>query len=88
MIETSPNAYVPDHVSPPGGTLAETLAALGMAPTELAARLDCPPARIEAVISGEASITAEMALGLARVLGVPAHFWLRREQHYQASLAR
>src|SRR5262249_2287904 len=37
---------------------------------------------------GKAAITAETALQFERVLGIPASFWMAREQHYRESLAR
>lgn len=83
MIEQELNQYAPDLVSPPGDTLAETLAALGMTQAELAVRSGRPYNTVSEIINGKASITPETALQLERVLGVPARFWLKREQQYQ-----
>jgi addiction module HigA family antidote len=80
MIE---NQYAPDTVSPPGDTLAETLEELGMTQAELATRMGRPQKLISEIINGKAAITPDTASQLERVLGVPARFWLKREQHYQ-----
>jgi len=82
------NEYLPDYVSPPGDTLKEALEAIGMTQRELAERTGRPSKTINEIIQGKAAITPETALQLERVLGVPAGFWIRREQHYRESLAR
>ncbi len=84
MIE---NQYVPDFVSPPGETLEETLAALGMSQAQLAERTGRPKKTINEIIQGKAGITPETALQLERVLGVPAGFWNERERRYREFLA-
>jgi addiction module HigA family antidote len=80
MIE---NQYLPDTVSPPGETVAETLEELGMTQAELSMRMGRPQKTVSEIIHGKTAITPDTALQLERVLGVPAHFWLKREQHYQ-----
>jgi addiction module HigA family antidote len=82
------NEYYPDYVSPPGDTLLETLETIGMSQTELAKRMDRPVKTINEIIQAKTSITAETALQLEQVLRIPAHFWLKLEQHYRESLAR
>lgn len=79
---------MPDYVSPPGDTLIETLEALNMTQVELAERMGRPKKTINEIIQGKTAITAETALQLERVVGVPADFWLRLEQNYRESLAR
>lgn len=85
MIE---NQYMPDSVSPPGETLAETLEELGMSQAELAVRMGRPQKTISEIINGKTAITPDTALQLERVLGIGTRFWLKREQHYQAWRAR
>lgn len=85
MIE---NQYAPDTVSPPGDTLAETIEELGMTQADLATRMGRPQKTISEIINGKTAITPDTALQLERVLGVPARFWLKREQHYQEWRAR
>jgi len=82
------NEYNPDVVSPPGETLQEILEDRGMAQAELARRSGRPAKTINEIVKGKTEITPETALQLELVLGVPASFWLRREQLYRESLAR
>lgn len=81
-------AYRPDSVSPPGETLEEILEERGMTQAELAERTGHPKKIINEIIQGKAVLTSETALQLEHVLGVPASFWLTREQHYREFLAR
>lgn len=88
MTEALRNQFQPDYVSPPGETLRETLQMLGMSQAELSKRSGRSKKTINEIINGKAPITAETALQLERVLGVPARFWLNREQDYQEAVAR
>ena len=88
MASRADNEYVPDSVSPPGATLKELLAERDLSPADLARQVDCPLQVIDGVITAHAAMTPEIAHQLERVLGVPARFWLRREQDYRAALAR
>ena len=88
MASNIANTYLPDAVSPPGETLLETLEALGMSQADLAERTGRPRKTINEIIKGKAAITAETALQLERVLGVPANFWINRERQYQEYQAR
>lgn len=88
MAEQIKNQYEPDEVSPPGDTLQETLDALNMSQAELAERMGRPKKTINEIIKGKAALTAETALQLEKVLGVPASFWNNRERLYREYLAR
>jgi HTH-type transcriptional regulator/antitoxin HigA len=79
---------VPDWVSPPGDTLDELLEETSMTQTELADRLGVSLKHVNRVVKGAASISPELALGLEKVFGAPASFWMTREAHFQASRAR
>lgn len=79
---------LPDWASPPGGTLADLLEEHSMTQTELAERLGVSPKHVNRVVKGAASISAELALGLEKVFGAPASFWMTREAHFQAETAR
>jgi plasmid maintenance system antidote protein VapI len=59
-----------------------------MTQNELAARMGRPNQAICDIINGRKAITAETALQLERVLGVPASFWNNREAQYRDTLAR
>ena len=82
------NQYLPDAVTPPGTTLAETLAELGMSQSELALRMGRPQKTLGEIIAGRSGITPDTALQLEHVLGIPARFWIIRELHYQEWRAR
>lgn len=88
MAEQIENQYEPDEISPPGDTLQETLDALNMSQAELAERMGRPKKTINEIIKGKAALTAETALQLEKVLGVPASFWNNRERLYREYLAR
>jgi HTH-type transcriptional regulator / antitoxin HigA len=85
---TPHNMYLPDYVSPPGDTLDEKLEELGMTQKELAARTGRPLKTINEIVQGKTAITPETALQFEHVFGIPAEFWIQREQHYRESLAR
>src|ERR1035438_10206680 len=88
MSEQIQNQYVPDVVSPPGETLLELLESRRMSQAELADRTGRPKKTINEIVRGKAAITAETALQFERVLGIPASFWMAREQNYREALAR
>ncbi|HTV05998.1 MAG TPA: HigA family addiction module antitoxin [Acidobacteriaceae bacterium] len=88
MSERIENQYIPDIVSPPGETLEEVLSERGMSQAELAERMGRPKKTINEIVKGKAAITAETAIQFERVLGVPASFWMVREQNYREALAR
>ena len=88
MTEHITNAYEPQVVSPPGATLADLLEERSIRQKELAVRMDVTPKFINELIAGKASISPNVALSLERTLDVPADFWLARDAHYQAYLAR
>src|SRR5882724_9630290 len=88
MNNLNRNQYAPDSVSAPGETLEEILEMRGMSQAELADRTGRPRKTINEIIRGKAAITAETALQLEKVLGIPATFWITREQNYRELLAR
>lgn len=73
---------------PPGELVAETLEALDLSQAELARRMGRPVQAINEIVHGAKEITAETAIQLERVLGVPAHIWLGLEAEYQHTKAR
>lgn len=77
-----------DLAIPPGAYLAEVLSELGMAQAELARRMDRPIQAINEIVVGKKSITAETALQLENVTGVPANIWTGLEAEYRLVLAR
>ncbi|MDE0218552.1 MAG: HigA family addiction module antitoxin [Spirochaetaceae bacterium] len=77
-----------DLAIPPGETLADEIAARGMTQTELAARLGRPVQVVNEIIRAKKAITDDTALGLEKVLGIPAAFWVNLEQNYRMTRAR
>ncbi len=80
--------FEPDYAVPPGETVLETIAALGMTQAELALRAGRPLKTINEIIKGKQSITPETALQFERVLGLPASFWNNLEKNYREALVR
>lgn len=73
---------------PPGELLAESIELAGLTQAELARRMGRPAQAINEIVRGTKEITAETAIQLERVLGVPAHVWLSLEAEYQHTKAR
>jgi|ERR1700687_1148151 len=88
MTERIQNQYKPDIVSAPGETLEELLESRAMSQAELADRTGRPKKTINEIVKGKTAITAETAIQFEKVLGIPASFWIAREQNYRESLAR
>jgi addiction module HigA family antidote len=70
---------LPRHRAPthPGEMLLEEfLKPLGMSQSELASHLGVSFPRLNEIVRGRRGVTPDTALRLARVLGMPAEFWL------------
>ena len=77
-----------DLAIPPGETLADEISARGMTQTELATRLGRPVQVVNEIVRGKKAITDDTAIGLEKVLGIPAVFWVNLEQIYRMTGAR
>lgn len=88
MIKKEKSFFQPNYAIPPGETLKEVLEFIGMSQSQLAERAGRPKKTINEIIAGKATITAETAIQLERVLGIPAHFWSNLECNYQEIMAR
>ena len=77
-----------DLAVPPGEYLEEVLEDIGMSKEDLARRMGRPPSKTSEIYKGAKAITAETALQLEQVLGVPAHIWIGLEAEYRLVLAR
>lgn len=77
------NAGYSDLAIPPGETLADEIEARGMTQTELAARLGRPVKVVTEIVRGNRAITEDVAVGLEKVLGIPATFWVKLEHIYR-----
>jgi len=85
VIDTAIHSDLP---IPPGEYLEEVLDDLGMTKDELARRMDRPASKLSSIFKGRKAITADTALQLEKVVGVPAHIWTGLEAEYRLALAR
>ena len=75
-----PFAPPSDH-GHPGILLGEqVLPALGLTVSQAASNLATTRQNLHRILSGQSAISADMALRLERFCGVPATFWLPRQQ--------
>lgn len=86
--QTKKQAYRPDYAIPPGETLSEKIAEMGMTQAELALRLGRTTKHVNRIIRGIEPITQATAIALERITEIPAQFWNTRETIYRERLAR
>ena len=65
----------------------EFLAPIGLSQNKLAMALRVPARRINEIVLGKRSITADTALRLARYFGMSAQFWLGLQMDYELDVA-
>ena len=73
---------------PPGATIHEQLEIRGMTQREFSQRMGLTEKHVSRLINGKVELTADVALRLESVLGVPASFWNKLEALYREQLAR
>jgi antitoxin HigA-1 len=66
----------------------EFLVPLDMSVNALAMALRVPATRIGAIVKGERSVTADMALRLARFFGTSPEFWMNLQAMYDLTKTR
>ena len=72
----------------PGEILREDfLEPFGITQNRLATIIGVPPRRINEIVLGKRSITADTALRLAKAFGKSAQFWLNIQDRYELDLA-
>ena len=71
----------------PGAYLKELLDELGTSQYRVAKDLRVPAMRINHVVNGRRSITAELALRLGRYFGQNPRYWLNLQARYDMDLA-
>ena len=72
----------------PGETIREdVLKPLGLSVNRLAMDLHVPVTRMNEIVNGRRSITADTALRLARYLGTSAQFWVNLQAKYDLERA-
>lgn len=72
----------------PGEHLAEFLDELGVSQYGLAKAIGAPPQRINEIVHGRRSVTADTALRLGRAFGTTPEFWLNLQNMYHLDRAR
>ncbi len=81
---------VNDKIAPihPGEVLQEDfLAGFGITQHKLAVSIGVPPRRINEIVHGKRSVSADTALRLAKFFGTSAQFWLGLQARYDLDLA-
>ena len=72
----------------PGEHLAEILEELGISQYRLAKTIGTPARRINEIVRGRRSITADTALRIGRALRMTPEFWLNLQQLYDLDRAK
>ncbi len=73
----------------PGVVLAEDfLKAMEISQYRLAKGIGVPPRRINEIVQGKRSITADTALRLGKFFGMEAQFWMNLQSHYDLEVAK
>ena len=78
--------FTPQWVSPPGDTIQDVIEERDWNLDQLSEALGYSPQFINQLLNGEAIITKDIALNLARVIGSTSEFWLNREAQYRFQL--
>ena len=71
------------YIHPGEVLMEEFLKPLGITQYRLAKDISVPPRRINEIVHGIRSITADTALRLGRYFGTSAQFWLNLQAHYE-----
>ena len=72
----------------PGEHLAEILEELGITQYRLARAIGAPPRRINEIVRGNRSVTADTALRIGKALGMTPEYWLNLQRMYDLDVAR
>jgi len=67
--------------------LAEFLVPIGVSQYRLAKDIGVTPRRVNEIVHGRRSITADTALRLGRFFNMEAQFWLNLQSHYDMEVA-
>ena len=72
----------------PGEILAEEfLEPMGISHRELARQMGVTPMRVNDIVHGKRTITADTALRLAKVFGTSARFWMNLQTNHDLAVA-
>ncbi len=82
-----PNAKLPP-VHPGEVLLEEFLEPMGISQYRLAKDISVPPRRINEIVHGKRSVSADTALRLGRYFGTSERFWLNLQSGYDLDVER
>lgn len=77
----------PFAIHPGDILLTEFMEPLGITAYRLAKELNVPAPRVNDIVRGKRSITADTALRLGVYFGLPAQFWMNLQNEYDLRLA-
>ncbi len=83
-----PMTAKPFAIHPGDILLTEFMQPLGLTAYRLAKQIGVPAPRINDIVLGKRSISADTALRLGRYFGLPAQFWLNLQNDYDLRLAK
>ena len=72
----------------PGEHLAEFLEEFNISQYRLAKEIDVPPRRINEIIHGKRSVTADSALRLSRFFNTTPEFWMNLQSRFELESER
>ncbi|MBF0135474.1 MAG: HigA family addiction module antitoxin [Magnetococcus sp. DMHC-1] len=72
----------------PGEHLAEFLEEYHITQYRLAKEINVPPRRVNEIVHGKRSISADTALRLGRFFGTTPEFWMNLQTHYALEAER
>lgn len=67
--------------------MEDFIEALGITQNRVAVAIGVPPRRINEIVHGKRSVSADTALRLGKFFGTTAQFWLYLQAHYDLDLA-
>ena len=85
MTATAPFTNTPIH---PGEHLIEILEELGISQYRLAKAINVSPRRVNEIVHGKRSVTADSALRIGKALGMSPEFWLNLQSMYDLEAAQ
>jgi HTH-type transcriptional regulator/antitoxin HigA len=80
------NQFKPDIIIPPGETINECRASIGISTERLALSLGLGLDATFGLFFGSTPITPEIAARLEELFSVPASFWLNLEANYRTQI--
>ncbi len=80
--------FTPDWFSKPGDSLRSLIQRRGVAPGDLAQKLEGGMTVVRGILDGSVSIDLDKAKALAETIGGTSDFWLKRQTNYDVALER